>query len=87
MRSLSSSDANTYKLDIDSFYIYQKKTLIDLPVTSTLGSNGSNLKSTTDEPQSTHGTFVGNRPGLAVAIIPTRPPGPEIGTAMNFELA
>jgi hypothetical protein len=85
IRSLSSSEANNRQLDINSYHTLQCTTCS--PVTRTLGSNGSNLKSTTGEPHSTDGIFVGSRPGLAVTIMPTRPPGPEIGTAMNLEFA
>lgn len=61
--------------------------MINLPVTKMDSLNGSNLKLTTSELQRMEGTCVGRRPGFCVLMIPIRPPGPEIGTAMNLEFA
>jgi hypothetical protein len=59
----------------------------DLPVAKIDSLKGSNLKLVTSELQRMLGICVGRRPGFAALMIPTRPPGPEIGTAMNFVFA
>lgn len=55
-----------------------------LPVTKIDSLNGSNLKLVTSDPHITHGRDTGRRPGLSALIMATLPPGPEIGTAINF---
>lgn len=62
---------------IDIYFFY-------LPVTKIESLNGSNLKLVTSDPHMRQGSNVGRRPGLSALMTATRPPGPEIGTAMNF---